>query len=344
VASAAKLAWVWASISLGCAPQAFACNDDAQCGANGLCEPQGWCSFPDHACSTGRRFGAHAGGGLAERCVPTGEGTSGGGSSGSSDPSIASSLDATMPGSSSADDDGTSVLPSSSGAVDDTASTDTGSTGEPVDPDLLLWLSFDDASAPFADGSGNGLDAECVDEQCPSLEAGRVGTAARLDGIDDRLRLLDIDALATPDALTLALWIDVDAVGLASYQDVLTKTLGSGSFNSFGLGFPNTVPNLRLVMHDGTALTHVGEVAWPRRGGWHHVAATWDGALARLYLDGIVVGEAPHTALGVDEHPVLIGADINAELEGNYTAGALDEVRMYRRALAEDEILALVGQ
>jgi|GEM_PF-3343065 len=39
----------------------FRCSTTAQCGANGLCEPNGYCSFPDSLCGNGRRFGAHDG-------------------------------------------------------------------------------------------------------------------------------------------------------------------------------------------------------------------------------------------------------------------------------------------
>jgi hypothetical protein len=53
----------------GCSANAFSCQDDSQCG-QGWCEVQGWCSFPDATCESGRRFGKHSGAGLAGHCVP----------------------------------------------------------------------------------------------------------------------------------------------------------------------------------------------------------------------------------------------------------------------------------
>jgi hypothetical protein len=53
----------------GCSANAFSCQDDSQCG-QGWCEAQGWCSFPDATCESGRRFGKHSGAGLAGHCVP----------------------------------------------------------------------------------------------------------------------------------------------------------------------------------------------------------------------------------------------------------------------------------
>jgi hypothetical protein len=46
----------------------FSCDDTAQCGASGVCEPNGLCSFVDEDCASGRRFGEHQGE-LSNTCV-----------------------------------------------------------------------------------------------------------------------------------------------------------------------------------------------------------------------------------------------------------------------------------
>lgn len=61
-----------ASLLLGCRASAFACEQDDDCDASrsgGVCEPSGFCSFPDPACPAGRRYGELAGDGLAGSCV-----------------------------------------------------------------------------------------------------------------------------------------------------------------------------------------------------------------------------------------------------------------------------------
>jgi hypothetical protein len=65
---------------------------------------------------------------------------------------------------------------------------------------------------------------------------------------------------------------------------------------------------------------------------WTHVAATYDGSRMRLYLNG--VESASRTAAGslaISNEPMELGPRL---------AGALDEVRIYRRALAAAEIAA----
>lgn len=57
----------------GCKADEFQCKDDGDCDgeeALGRCEANGWCSFPDDTCGSGRRYGTHAGDGLASLCVP----------------------------------------------------------------------------------------------------------------------------------------------------------------------------------------------------------------------------------------------------------------------------------
>lgn len=52
---------------------AFMCETAADCAAaasGGLCEASGYCSFPDDACPSGRRYGSHAPAALASMCVP----------------------------------------------------------------------------------------------------------------------------------------------------------------------------------------------------------------------------------------------------------------------------------
>ncbi|MCA9653116.1 MAG: hypothetical protein H6712_19840 [Myxococcales bacterium] len=57
---------------LGCGAGVFLCQDDGSCeqgGSQGVCQPSGYCSFPDASCESGQRYGELAGGTLAGTCV-----------------------------------------------------------------------------------------------------------------------------------------------------------------------------------------------------------------------------------------------------------------------------------
>lgn len=46
----------------------FQCEDSAQCGTDGICEPDRFCSFPSSACASGRVYGESSGP-RSEQCV-----------------------------------------------------------------------------------------------------------------------------------------------------------------------------------------------------------------------------------------------------------------------------------
>jgi cysteine-rich repeat protein len=57
----------------------FACTQSDECVVHdaGRCEASGWCSYPDEACESERRYGPHAPGRVAGECVEPGDGDTG---------------------------------------------------------------------------------------------------------------------------------------------------------------------------------------------------------------------------------------------------------------------------
>ena len=79
-----------------------------------------------------------------------------------------------------------------------------------------------------------------------------------------------------------------------------------------------------------------------QEGQWTHLAVTFDGTTAKVYIDGVVAQEGNFSFGNDIEAPMQIGAATNGG--GNPFNGALDEVRIYDIALSETEILELAGQ
>ncbi len=101
--------------------EVFNCQNATDCGGEGMCEPSGFCSFPDAACPSDRRYGELAGTGLANKCVDPDSGgstgvpdettssTSGGSSSsGPASTSTSETADASTSGTTSVGDSSTS--------------------------------------------------------------------------------------------------------------------------------------------------------------------------------------------------------------------------------------------
>lgn len=77
---------------------------------------------------------------------------------------------------------------------------------------------------------------------------------------------------------------------------------------------------------------------------WVHLAGTYDGAVARFYVDGQQVMSQPMTGRFMpDDTPVILGANGNGLAGGpsERFPGRIDEIMLYRRALSADEIAQL---
>ena len=71
---------------------------------------------------------------------------------------------------------------------------------------------------------------------------------------------------------------------------------------------------------------------------WTHVAMTYDGQQARIYINGTLMGQAPKTgAIAGDRIPFNIGGRAVDEGTGKFN-GLIDEVQVFDRALSPDEI------
>jgi hypothetical protein len=82
----------------------------------------------------------------------------------------------------------------------------------------------------------------------------------------------------------------------------------------------------------------VGPAPVPRHQ-WHHIAGVYDGDLLMLFVDGKLVASQPlKTLLEITEARLAIGTSIPS-----YSFfGKMREVRLYRRALSEQEVDALM--
>ena len=323
------------------------CNDAGDCvgaGVDGVCQPDGFCSFPDGECPSGQRYGAHSGS-VSGECVQSGGTTTGSPPTDTTtqDPTTTMDPVTTLPLEASATaDESTSAAttPSDTSTSTDPDSSDDGTN---LDEDLLVWLSFDDATSEFANEGTLGGTASCNGNNCPTSSAGVVTNAMRFDGIDDCLSFASTPELESMEQLTVAAWIRVD--GDAMFYAFVDKPVGDDFNNSWALYYylsKNGEFEL-FAMTDGVAGNHLAALDPLPLGEWVHLVGTWDGEGMGLYIDGALLGIAPAPVVAFDAQPVLFGCDDDHDQAGpnGLLEGALDDVRVYARVLDAEDIAAL---
>lgn len=223
-----------------------------------------------------------------------------------------------------------------------------------ADPDLLLQLKLDEgAGAGAGDASGFGHDGTVVSGSGgPHWTVGKGGQALEFYNYNGtRTRYVRVPWQPTLQAtagLTLMGWVRVRTVTTGN-QTVLGR--GNGD-TDWLLQLRNRARRLTFVLASGSAVRTLN-VNLPANtlavGDWHHVAATYDGSRMRLYLDGVLRGNrtASGQVVSANDPNLPIGAGAQPQTPTRWRNGipaALDDVRLYKRALTAAEIQAAMAE
>jgi hypothetical protein len=219
--------------------------------------------------------------------------------------------------------------------------------------ELALWLRFDE------DSFENGLVDDGPDEHPVACDAGACpdriedrngGGAAAFAGKDQCIRIPHAPAFADLDALTVSAWVRLEEASADVNRMAIAKAFGPEIDNTFELYFfehtgGDDVVEARFGVGGGANAATTRPPFSSAVGVWFHVAGTWDGEFARLWLGGQPGAELPLAAMAIDDHPVLVGCDddLGGPAFDNVFAGALDDVRIYRGALTAVEIAQLAN-
>jgi hypothetical protein len=199
-------------------------------------------------------------------------------------------------------------------------------------PGLVAGYGFNEGGGTtVADASGNG-NAGTV-EGAAWVPIGRMGGAMEFDSANDWVRVPDANSLDVT-RVTVSAWIKPKLIA-GRWRSVLFKERAGGI--SYGLYAHNTRTNQPSAEIWTTAATAVPGGSQVTDGQWTHLAMTYDGAFARLYVNGVQVGQAARTGnLFVSDGAMRIGN--NAIWTNEFFDGVIDEVRVYNRALDAAEI------
>lgn len=195
--------------------------------------------------------------------------------------------------------------------------------GSVVTNGLVAWYQFEgDANDSWGTNHGTVYGATFTNDT-PGLNSSQ---ALSLNGTSsDYVEVPDADALDITGAITLESWVRQDVLRsqyIMQKADAYGNTLIGGVRVDMKLA--GCDPN--YILGDGATSADV----------WYHVVQTYDGANVKTYINGVLTDTDEVTGtISISAGVLVIGA---AGATSNWLDGALDEVRIYDRALSLTEI------
>ena len=198
---------------------------------------------------------------------------------------------------------------------------------------LVAAYAFNEASGTTtADISGNNNTGTLTNGPLRAA-AGKFGAALSFDGTNDYVLVPNSGSLTLTTAMTLEAWVN-PAIPLSNWKAILQKetdayflTASSDQQNRPASGFTRSTGACCAFTYATAALAS---------NTWTHVAATYDGAQVRMYINGVQVSSTPTTgSIQSTTTPLRIGGNTYST---EFFQGLIDEVRIYNRVLTQAEI------
>jgi len=209
---------------------------------------------------------------------------------------------------------------------------------------LVGSWSFDEgAGTTVYDSSGNGNNGTLIN--APVWSAGEFGSALTFDGIDNYVEIPHGVTL-TSSNFTIEAWIylnsDINSTQarIVSKQETISK---SYSFGIFGKGYGGSTGNqLLLSIGNGTTWWNFLSATHLSNQTWYHVAGTQEGTTSKIYINGqLDKNGTTLTQTANNTGALTIGCQNQTTPATGamfFFNGTIDEVRIYNRALSQQEI------
>jgi hypothetical protein len=196
---------------------------------------------------------------------------------------------------------------------------------------LVAAYSFNAGSGTTVSDSSGNNNTGTLGSGITWTTQGKNGSALVFNG-SSLVTVSDTASLNFTAGMTLEAWV-YPTVTLSGWKGVIIKE-GTSQFSYFLYANANANNQAGMVNVGGERIVYGGSALAVNT--WTHLAATYDGAMLRLYVNGVqIAAQSQSGAIGVFAGPLRIGG--NASL-GEYFQGRIDEVRVYNRALTQAEI------
>jgi len=210
-------------------------------------------------------------------------------------------------------------------------------SAEAAEPEIL-WLPFDEQSEIVSDRNPErGIQAELLNVE---WSRGEFGAALSFGGTNSFVEMDALPALRNADSLSLSIWVMWQGDTLRSYPNLLTsRTWSPGGMmlfvNQDTCSFRLGKPDARGVGWQEVGVPLLNKLP---KNSWTHLCVTFDRPQIITYVNGKKVAGA-NWDFPVQSDALRLGGWQNPVCH----AGLMDDLRIYSRALSEQEVAALAA-
>jgi hypothetical protein len=199
-----------------------------------------------------------------------------------------------------------------------------------------------DSSGWGNDGTLNGLDPTTA-WVTGGPEGGTLSVQGK--GYINVLPSASIDSIT--DQITVAAWMNLQQpIPMGDYSTAISRQIGNGYGQHYHLSVNDGYQAILFITTPQSSQQVLGSPSPVPQQTWIHLAGTYDGSIARLYVNGVEVkNQAVSGPFAAETNPLVLSGNGNGPgyTVSEFVQGLLDEVMLYRRALGADEIARIAA-
>jgi hypothetical protein len=209
---------------------------------------------------------------------------------------------------------------------------------------VLVQKMSEGVTAPYAyypldgnvlDFSGNGYNAILEGAQPTSDARNEMGKAYKFSSSDDIIFVPDEATLNFQDQITVSFWVKLDAVTQESF------ILSHGSWEERWKVSVTPEKKLRWTIKTSSGTKDLDSSFPLQLNHYYHFAVVYTGYTLELYSDGVLDTFIRHSGAIATTHKAITFGRKDVDVSNYAMHGSLDEVRIYDKALAANEIATL---
>ncbi|MEI8339726.1 MAG: LamG-like jellyroll fold domain-containing protein [bacterium] len=170
--------------------------------------------------------------------------------------------------------------------------------------------------------------------------AGKFGQAFNFDGQADYIDMGNSNSLKITNNITMSAWVKPAESG-SGWKTIITNQWDYARQSGILVSMSGSTGRVHVALSNGTGIDSVDGQTSINDGSWHLVTVTFTSGEVKIYVDGLIDTDynSSFTSIAYNSNNLTIGK--NSEASYEYWTGLIDEVMIFSRTLAAQEIKSL---